>query len=192
MRIRSGPSTREALVRAAYDLFTQLGYAEVSVGKIAKAAGHTEGALFHHFKNKNDIYRLVVNQVHRQFQKQLAEESVKENDPLESLLQRVKLSLRLPSQSKWSHKILQEAPFYLGYEEWRKISTDAALTSIEPQLRMIMGDNNISQKEIRLMAYIILGIMNEFCSAQMHGSDDITEDDMVDAVERVVLAWVSN
>lgn len=189
--MRSGPSTRQALVRAAHSLFTEKGFAQVSLGKIAKEAGHTEGALFHYFKNKQDIYRLVVTQVHKRFQTKLAKESAKTDDAFASLLNRVRLSLRLSKQSSSLQKLLREAPIHLGYDEWRKIDTDVSLAILEPQLRDIVENNNIPAKKIRLMAYIILGITNEFCLAQVRENEEISEEDMVNAIEEFISAWVS-
>lgn len=53
-------ATRTALVAAARDLFVDPGYAEASTPQIAAAARVTRGALYHHYADKRDLFRAVV------------------------------------------------------------------------------------------------------------------------------------
>jgi AcrR family transcriptional regulator len=53
-------ATRGALVDAARNLFVTKGYAATSTPQIATAARVTRGALYHHFVDKQDLFRAVV------------------------------------------------------------------------------------------------------------------------------------
>ncbi|QJW35391.1 helix-turn-helix domain-containing protein [Cellulosimicrobium protaetiae] len=53
-------ATRTALVTAARDLFVDAGYAATSTPQIAAAAHVTRGALYHHYADKRDLFRAVV------------------------------------------------------------------------------------------------------------------------------------
>ncbi|MGW6227563.1 helix-turn-helix domain-containing protein [Cellulosimicrobium cellulans] len=53
-------ATRTALVAAARELFVDPGYAEASTPQIAAAARVTRGALYHHYADKRDLFRAVV------------------------------------------------------------------------------------------------------------------------------------
>ena len=53
-------ATRTALVAAARELFVDPGYAEASTPQIAAAAHVTRGALYHHYADKRDLFRAVV------------------------------------------------------------------------------------------------------------------------------------
>ena len=59
-------ATRQSLIAAARDLFGEQGYAATSVDEIARQAGVTKGALYHHFRDKDDLFRAVVEDVKRE------------------------------------------------------------------------------------------------------------------------------
>ena len=49
-------SSKEALLTAAIDLFANKGYEATSVSMVAKQAGLSKASVFHHFKNKEQLY----------------------------------------------------------------------------------------------------------------------------------------
>jgi AcrR family transcriptional regulator len=53
-------ATRGVLLEAARRLFTDRGYADTSTPDIVAAAGVTRGALYHHFEDKQALFRAVV------------------------------------------------------------------------------------------------------------------------------------
>ena len=58
----SKPSADAAqrVIRAAADLFSELGYDAVSVAAIADRAGVSKANIFHHFKTKQDLFYEVL------------------------------------------------------------------------------------------------------------------------------------
>jgi TetR/AcrR family transcriptional regulator, transcriptional repressor for nem operon len=53
--------TREFIVDQAYSLFLHHSYEAVSISEISKAIGFTKGALYHHFKNKEELFKSVID-----------------------------------------------------------------------------------------------------------------------------------
>ncbi len=54
---RSGISeARERVINAAFTLFVQRGFADVSMQQIADEAALTKATLYHHFRDKQDLY----------------------------------------------------------------------------------------------------------------------------------------
>ena len=57
-----GEATRDALVAAARALFAERGYAAVGTEEVVRRAGVTRGALYHYFRDKQDLFRAVFEQ----------------------------------------------------------------------------------------------------------------------------------
>ncbi len=55
----------ERIVQAAADLFSRHGYNGVSINAIAEAAGTSKANVFHHFRNKDELYVAVLRHVSR-------------------------------------------------------------------------------------------------------------------------------
>src|SRR4051794_18679182 len=62
-RAQYSASTRQALVGAAEDLFTEHGYAATSLDAIVAAARVTKGALYHHYSGKQALFEAVFEKV---------------------------------------------------------------------------------------------------------------------------------
>jgi AcrR family transcriptional regulator len=58
----AGPAAggRERILREAYDKFIEYGFAAVSMQQIADAAGVNKATLYHHFRDKEDLFFEVV------------------------------------------------------------------------------------------------------------------------------------
>jgi TetR/AcrR family transcriptional regulator, transcriptional repressor for nem operon len=54
-------NTREYIIDQAYGLFLSHSYEAVSISEISKAIGFTKGALYHHFRNKEELFTAVID-----------------------------------------------------------------------------------------------------------------------------------
>ena len=52
--------SKQNILRAALHLFSTYGYRSVSLDEVAKAAGVTKGAIYHHFKDKEDLLDYTI------------------------------------------------------------------------------------------------------------------------------------
>lgn len=53
--------TKEYIIDQAYSLFLTKSYEAVSINDISKAIGLTKGALYHHFLNKEELFKAVID-----------------------------------------------------------------------------------------------------------------------------------
>ena len=63
--------TREAMLAAALDVFYRRGVSQASLHEIACTAGVTRGALYWHFKNKEDLFDALFQQIFQELMHQL-------------------------------------------------------------------------------------------------------------------------
>src|ERR687890_1435571 len=56
-------ATRRALLGAARELFAEGGYHATAAGEVVGRAGLTRGAMYHHFEDKRDLFRAVIEEV---------------------------------------------------------------------------------------------------------------------------------
>src|SRR6266550_3220506 len=75
--------TRKALLKVARDLFARHGFSDVSTEEIVRKAGVTRGALYHHFRDKRDLFAAVVEQVEQEVLERVAEAALAETDAWE-------------------------------------------------------------------------------------------------------------
>lgn len=54
--------TKQDILEAALQVFSQQGYQAARLQDIAKAAGVTRGAVYHHFEGKADLYRTLLDE----------------------------------------------------------------------------------------------------------------------------------
>lgn len=54
--------TRQKIIDAAVDLFSEFGYAATGLGEIIGRAGMTKGALYHHFDSKQALATAIIEQ----------------------------------------------------------------------------------------------------------------------------------
>ncbi|UOO82304.1 TetR family transcriptional regulator [Uruburuella testudinis] len=64
--------TREYLMLAALDTFYRQGVARASLNEIAQTAGVTRGALYWHFKNKEDLFDALFQHIFKDFRESLS------------------------------------------------------------------------------------------------------------------------
>lgn len=66
--------TREALLDAALEIFYRRGVSQASLQEIASAAGVTRGALYWHFRNKEDLFDALFQKLFSKLTQQMADE----------------------------------------------------------------------------------------------------------------------
>src|SRR5215468_9641721 len=83
---RPEPS-RKQLMSAAIDCFARYGYQGTSIDRIARDAGVTKGAVYYHFRDKEDLLFEAVRDRIGGFEQQVLEDTSPGRDALENLRQ---------------------------------------------------------------------------------------------------------
>ena len=85
--------TREKILEAASHVFIHRGVSKASLEEIAATAGVTRGAVYWHFKNKNDVFLALHDRLHIPFTEMVLNDL--EKDHPEPLAQLEELCIRL-------------------------------------------------------------------------------------------------
>ena len=114
-------ATREALIQAALELFTERGYAGVGTEEIVSRAKVTRGALYHHFTDKRDLFRAVFERVEGDLMERIGATMEGADDAWNLMVAGMRAFLDACEEPAVKQISLIDAPAVLGWEEWREI-----------------------------------------------------------------------
>lgn len=89
---RTKRSTRELLLAAAREEFARRGLEGARVDDIARRAGVNKQLVYHHFGNKDDLYRAVIESVYAEIRSRERELDLTRLDPLEAMRRLIEFS----------------------------------------------------------------------------------------------------
>jgi AcrR family transcriptional regulator len=154
-------ATRAALLERARELFSDRGYAAVSTEEIVQAAGVTRGALYHHFRDKRDLFAAVVEQVEQDVLERVAEAALGEADPWAQQVAAVGAYLDVCLEPAVQRIVLVDAPSVLGLAAWREIEATYGLSLVRAGLQNVMDAGLIEQQPVEPLAHLLLGALTE-------------------------------
>jgi AcrR family transcriptional regulator len=78
--------SRAALLESAARGLSRYGYGNLVLEDVAREAGYTRGALYHQFRDKEDLARAVLDWANETWQREVADPADQEPDPVSTLL----------------------------------------------------------------------------------------------------------
>ncbi len=155
-------ATRSALLKAARKLFTDRGYAAVGTEEIVRRAKVTRGALYHHFRDKKDLFRAVHEELEAETTQQIAAQLAKGSagDPLELLRSGIRTFLD-HTTGPLARVTLVDAPSVLGWAEWREIDEKHAMGLVMTALQGAMEAGVLREQPVKPLAHLLLAAIGE-------------------------------
>jgi AcrR family transcriptional regulator len=114
-------ATRAALIAAARTLFIEKSYAETGTPEIAAAAGVTRGALYHHFADKQALFRAVVEAESAAVAGEIDRATATTASPRDALVQGGEAFLSAMAAPGRTRILLLDGPAVLGRVEMNAI-----------------------------------------------------------------------
>jgi len=156
-----GESTKAALIAAARELFVTKGYFATGTEEIvAKANVGTRGALYHHFADKEDLFRAVFDHV----QADLAAASIvnERGDSLDLLTAALQQFLNASADNEDVQQILLiDGPAVLGWDQWRSLEAEYGLGVITTMLHAAVAQKVIARQPTAPLAHMLLAAVDE-------------------------------
>jgi AcrR family transcriptional regulator len=129
--------TRQTVLRAALQVFSQQGYSATRLEDVAEKAGVTRGAIYHHFGNKADLY-IEMSVEYSKPLGHIIEESIAEGGTIIDILRRQFILICAA---------MEDVPDLRAIQEIMLIKTEASDELLEG---MIQKSENISQSLVQL------------------------------------------
>jgi AcrR family transcriptional regulator len=168
--------TRQALVDAARKLFTEQGYAATGTEEIVAAARVTRGALYHHFHDKTDLFRAVMEQIAREVAEHLIDAELSRPtgpSPSQSAAQppadawdevrdglRAFLDLCVVTDD-FQRIVLVEGPAVLGHEAWDELVARHGSNLLAEWLARAVEQGRIAPVPIQPLTSLLIAMISE-------------------------------
>src|SRR5688572_4749884 len=152
-------ATRQRLVAAARPMFAERGYAGVGTEEIVQAAGVTRGALYHHFRDKVDLFAAVADAAQAEVAHQITSgaESDGQVDAMTALYAGVRRFLEACADPAVERILLLDGPAVLGWQAWRNTSDSYGLGLLQHGLQAAMDAGAISPQPVEPLAHVLIG-----------------------------------
>jgi AcrR family transcriptional regulator len=188
-RVVQGEATRTALIGAARQLFGEQGYVDTSTDEVVAQAGVTKGALYHHFHGKEDLFRVVFEQVQHEVSDQAVAEFLGP-DSWEALVRGCDLWVRAHLDASVRRIVMQDARAVLGAEEVRAIENRYGAVALRGALRKAMHAGVLERQPLRPLALLLMGALSEGCFYIADESDpDVAQGEVVALITRMLSAF---
>jgi len=153
--------TRAALISAGRTLFAERGFAATSTEELVRTAGVTRGALYHHFRDKRELFEAVYEDVERGLAEEVTRSLEGTSDALEVLRRGSDAFLDACLDPAVQRIALVEGPSVLGWERWREIDQTYGLGMVQLALQAAMDAGAIRAAPVEPLAHVLLGGLME-------------------------------
>jgi AcrR family transcriptional regulator len=154
-------STRSALVAAARELFASRGYQAVPAGEIVRAAGVTRGALYHHYADKQGLFRAVVEELERELTAEVDTAFQSVPDPVAGMAAALTAFLDACLREEVRQISLTDAPAVLGWATWREIEAEHGLGLLVTAFEQAVEQGRLTPQPVRALAQLVLSAVTE-------------------------------
>lgn len=186
-RAEQSDATRRALVAAARDLFATHGFADTGTEAVVKAAGVTRGALYHHFRDKTDLFRAVYEDLEQDLVERVVAEVAAAGDPLDVLRRGAEAFLDACLDPAVHRVVLLEGPSVLGWAAWREIDQAYGLGLVRAALEAAMRAGAIRTVPVEALSHVLLGALVEGAMLLANAEDRAaTRADLGEAIRALV------
>jgi len=157
--------TRAAVLQAARELFAEKGYAGTGTEEIAARARVTRGALYHHFRDKADLFRAVMQAVAADLADRLVTQQLSRAtgavSAWDQLREGFQAFLDACTGSDFQRIVLVDGPAVLGHGAWTDLVEHHGLGLLRALLRRAIDDGQIDPLPVDPLARLLAALIGE-------------------------------
>ncbi|MEV0439510.1 helix-turn-helix domain-containing protein [Streptomyces spectabilis] len=161
IRARQREHTRGRLVAEGRRLFAARGYAAVGLAEIVRSAEVTKGALYHHFTDKADLFRAVLEEVQQEVGRRVADAADAHDDPWARLTTGCRAFLAATAAPEVQRVMLVDGPAVLGWSAWRAMDEAASVRHLDDVLADLVDSGVLSPQPVAPLSHLLSGAMKE-------------------------------
>jgi len=160
-KIETGQQTAAHLVAIARKHFRTRGYTSTALEDIAKEAGMTRGAVYHHFNGKKGLFLAVFSDAQENIANRIIKVDKSGLPIWERFIACNRVFLEACLDSELQKIVLIDAPAVLGWDEWRKIDEEITLGILRSHLKELIDEGIIKPLPLEPLTHAISGANNE-------------------------------
>jgi AcrR family transcriptional regulator len=183
-------STKRALVDAALERFAARGYGGTSLDEIVAAARVTKGALYHHFKGKQDLFEAAFMDVEEQATERIRGAISTIGDPWEKALTGLREFLAVTRTEAYRRIVIQDGPAVLGYERYREQEESSTFGLVQDIVASLLVDYDLRESTVGAFTRLFFGAMSATGSAVSTAEDPEQASDDAEGAIVLVLAGI--
>lgn len=179
--------TTSTLLAIARKHFTEYGYLDVSLEKIAEEGNVTRGAVYHHFKNKQGLFTAILECAQKDVSGHIEKEAMKSDDPWQQLILGCVGFVNGANAKENKRILLVDAPAALGWDAWRKIDQENSMSVLQEHIEDLKVKGYLCDAvDTRLMTYAISGALNELALNYSQNGLANCDDKMIATITQLV------
>ena len=175
LRAEHSSATRSAIVESARRLFAERGFAAVSIEDIVRQARVTRGALYHHFRDKRDLFAVVTEEVERDVTQKVLDQAELENDALAEMLRGTGKFLDLCTEQEVRQITIVDGLAVLGYETHHEIHSRYGLALVRGALTLLAEQKRLKPELVEPLSHLVFGAVLEAAMAVGKSEDPAAE-----------------
>ena len=153
-------ATRGKLLAVARKLFATKGYAATSLDALVRRAGVTKGAFYHHFPDKQAIFRAVFEAVEDDLVAAALAGS-RGTDALTRFRTGCHAFLAASVDPAVQRIVMMDGPAVLGWATWREIDWRHFLALVDEGLAQAMLEHGAKRRPTKALAHLVFGALCE-------------------------------
>ena len=154
-------ATRRAIVGAARARFGDVGFAGTSLDDVAADAGVTKGALYHHFRNKADLFLAVYDEVESELSARGMEAGLAGTNAVDALQRAFGAFLDLALDPVVQRVALLDAPAVLGTAAKLEVDARHSLAGVRAAVEIGIADGLLEPLDPGDLAQLLIAACSQ-------------------------------
>lgn len=186
-KAQQAADSRARLIAQARALFQTQGYAATSTETLLAATGLTRGALYHHFRDKKDLFKAVCEQMHGELAQAIEFATADVADDREGLRLGSLAWMAAVGEQGRCRVLLIDAPAVLGEAQWEALDARHGYAALQQGLRQMRQAHTAScVLQSDALAAALNGAMNQLARWSAEQGSEAARQEAACVVEQLL------